>query len=65
MEIREVNNLIKIYNCGVEIIQGTSYNEIAMVINKAIKNIRDVYQLNVLKEVLKEIELRNTEKVVA
>lgn len=52
-----IEDKIKIYNCGVLIIEETSYNNIVLIINKLKKIIQDVYQLNILNEVLKRIEL--------
>lgn len=52
-----IEDKIKIYNCGVLIIEETSYNNIVLIINKIKRSIQDVYQLNVLNEVLKRIEL--------
>lgn len=52
-----IEDKIKIYNCGVLIIEETSYNGIVLIINKLKKIIQDVYQLNILNEVLKRIEL--------
>lgn len=57
MEIVREENLIKIYNNGVLIIEDTSYNNVVLIIDKLKKVIQDVYQLNVLNEVLKRIEL--------
>lgn len=57
MEIVREENLIKIYSNGVLIIEDTSYNNVVLIIDKLKKVIQDVYQLNVLNEVLKRIEL--------
>ncbi len=57
MEIVRKENSIRIYNNGVLIIEDTSYNNIVLIIDKLKKVILDVYQLNVLNEVLKRIEL--------
>lgn len=56
----EVNNdrTIKIYSGGVLIIEEESYNKIVLIIKKLKEIIQDEYQLNVLDEVLKVIELR-------
>lgn len=60
MIIIEVNNCrtIKIYSGGVLIIEEESYNKIVLIIKKLKEIIQDEYQLNVLDEVLKVIELR-------
>ena len=53
----KIDEKIKIYNSGVLLIEETSYNNIVLIINKLKKIIQDVYQLNVLNEVLERIEL--------
>lgn len=56
--IEEMENKIQIYNEGVLIIEERSYNKLVLIINKLKNVIQDEYQLNVLDEVLKVIELR-------
>lgn len=57
MEIREENNLIKVYNQGVLIIEESSYNNVVLTIRKLKNIIRDEYQLNILNQILMKIEL--------
>ena len=57
MDIVNENEFIKIYNQGVLIIQETSYTNVILTINKLKNIIQDVYQLNVLNEILRMIEL--------
>ncbi|MEG1481783.1 hypothetical protein [Clostridium sp.] len=57
MEIREENNLIKVYNQGVLIIEESSYNNVVLTIRKLKNIIRDEYQLNILNQILMQIEL--------
>lgn len=49
---------IKIYNNGVLIIEEKNYNSVVLIINELKEVIQDEYQLNVLDEILKLIELR-------
>ena len=49
---------IKIYNNGVLIIEEESYNHGVLIIDELKEVIQDEYQLNVLEEILKLIELR-------
>lgn len=56
--IQEIDDKVKIYNDGVLIIDETSYNKVVLIINKLKNIIQDMYQLNVLNEVLKIVELR-------
>ncbi|MGG7058339.1 hypothetical protein ACQPUZ_08575 [Clostridium tertium] len=49
---------IKIYNNGVLIIEEKNYNNVVSIINELKDVIQDEYQLNVLEEILKLIELR-------
>lgn len=49
---------IKIYNNGVLIIDEKNYNNVVSIINELKEVIQDEYQLNVLEEILKLIELR-------
>ena len=57
MEIVREENLIKVYNDGVLIIEETSYNDMVLIINRLKEIIQDVYQLNILNQILKEISL--------
>ena len=49
---------IKIYNNGVLIIEEKNYNNVVSIINELKEVMQDEYQLNVLEEILKLIELR-------
>ena len=49
---------IKIYNNGDLIIEEKNYNNVVSIINELKEVIQDEYQLNVLEEILKLIELR-------
>lgn len=49
---------IKIYNNGILIIVEKNYNNVVSIINELKEVIQDEYQLNVLEEILKLIELR-------
>ena len=49
---------IKIYNNGVLIIEEKNYNNVVSIINELKEVIQDEYQLNVLEEILKLMELR-------
>lgn len=49
---------IKIYNNGVLIIEEKNYNNVVSIINELKEVIQDEYQLNVLEEIFKLIELR-------
>ena len=49
---------INIYNNGVLIIEEKNYNNVVSIINELKEVIQDEYQLNVLEEILKLIELR-------
>ena len=49
---------IKIYNTGALIIEEKNYNNVVSIINELKEVIQDEYQLNVLEEILKLIELR-------
>lgn len=51
----EVSDMIRIYNDGVLIIEGSCYNNIKLTVLKAIEIIQDVYQLNILNQILREI----------
>lgn len=57
MEIVREENSIKVYNDGVLIIEETSYNDMVLIINRLKEIIQDVYQLNILNQILKEISL--------
>ncbi|EDT27313.1 hypothetical protein OQL12_002484 [Clostridium perfringens] len=61
MEILREENLIKVYNDGVLLIEESSYNNIKSTINKLKDIIQDVYQLNILNQILKKIELEISE----
>ena len=56
IDVIESNGLIKIYNCGVLILEENSYNEIVLTIREALTTIDDLYQIEVLKEILKYIK---------
>lgn len=51
----EVSDMIRIYNDGVLIIEGSCYNNIKSTVLKAIEIIQDAYQLNILNQILREI----------
>lgn len=55
--IEEIDNNIEIYNEGVLIIKETSYNKVVLIVKKLKKYIQDAYQLEVLNEILRMIEL--------
>lgn len=57
VEVTDEKN-IKIYNNGVLIIEEKNYNNVVSIINELKEVIQDEYQLNVLEEILKLIELR-------
>ena len=57
IKIIEEDNNIEIYNCGVLIVEESNYNEIVLAIKEALTIIKDdLYQIEVLKSVLKQIE---------
>lgn len=58
IEIISDNGYIKIYNNGVLIIEGKSYNDIISTINKTLKIIQDDYQLNLLGLILQQVSSR-------
>jgi len=55
--IEEIDNNIEIYNEGVLIIKETSYNKVVLIVKKLKEYIQDAYQLEVLNEILRIIEL--------
>lgn len=57
IDVIESNGLIKVYNCGVLILEENSYNEIVLTIKEASTTINDLYQIEVLKEILKCIKI--------
>lgn len=57
IKIIEEKNNIKIYNCGVLIIEESNYNEIVLTIKEALTIIEDdLYQIEVLRKVLRQVE---------
>lgn len=57
IKITEEENYVKVYNCGVLIIEENNYNEIVLTIKEALTIIEDdLYQIEVLRKVLKQIE---------
>lgn len=56
IEIRKETEIVQVYNCGILILEETDYNDIVLTINEALTIIDDLYQIDVLKEVLKRIE---------
>lgn len=46
---------VKVYNDGVLIIEGKSYNDIKSTVEKGITIIQDAYQLNILTKILREL----------
>lgn len=63
IDIIESNGLIKIYNCGVLILEENSYNDIVLTIKEALTIIDDLYKIKVLNEILESI--KHYEMVVA
>ena len=63
IDIIESNGLIKIYNCGVLILEENSYNDIVLTIKEALTIIDDLYKIQVLNEILESI--KHYEMVVA
>lgn len=63
IDIIESNGLIKIYNCGVLILEENSYNDIVLTIREALTIIDDLYKIKVLNEILESI--KHYEMVVA
>ena len=63
IDIIESNGLIKVYNCGVLILEENSYNDIVLTIKEALTIIDDLYKIKVLNEILKSI--KHYEMVVA
>lgn len=57
VEVTDDKN-IKIYSNGVLIIEEESYNNVVSIVNELKEIIQDEYQLNVLEEILKLIDLR-------
>ena len=57
MEFTIDKNLIKIYHNGIEIIEDTSYDNVILIINELIKDTQDLYQLEILNEILRKLEL--------
>lgn len=56
IDVIESNGLIKVYNCGVLILEENSYNEIVLTIKEALTTIGDLYQIEVLKKALEYIK---------
>lgn len=54
--IREIDDKILVYKDGVLLIEETSYNRIVLIIDKLKSVIQDVYQLNILNEILSRIQ---------
>lgn len=63
IDIIESNGLIKVYNCGVLILEENSYNDIVLTIKEALTIIDDLYKTKVLNEILESI--KHYEMVVA
>lgn len=63
IDIIESNGLIKVYNCGVLILEENSYNDIVLTIKEALTIIDDLYKIKVLNEILESI--KHYEMVVA
>ena len=63
IDIIESNGLIKIYNCGVLILEENSYNDIVLTKKEALTIIDDLYKIKVLNEILESI--KHYEMVVA
>lgn len=57
IKIIEEQNYVKVYNCGVLILEESNYNEIVLTIKEALTIIEDdLYQIEVLKNVLKQVK---------
>lgn len=57
IKIIEEQNYVKVYNCGVLIIEESNYNEIVLTIKEALTIIEDdLYQIEVLRKVLRQVE---------
>lgn len=56
IDIIESNGLIKVYNCGVLILEENSYNDIVLTIKEALTIIDDLYKTKVLNEILESIK---------
>lgn len=57
IRVIEENDFVKVYNCGVLILEESNYNEVVLTIKEALTIIRDdLYQSEVLKSVLKQVE---------
>lgn len=57
IKVIEEQGNIKVYNCGVLILEETNYNEIVLTIKEALTIIEDdLYQIEVLKNVLKQVK---------
>ncbi|MGL4989649.1 MAG: hypothetical protein ACRC57_00570 [Sarcina sp.] len=59
MNIIKENNLIKIYNDGIEILSGENLEEIKEIINIMIENSNDKWELEVLNKILYNINIDN------
>ncbi|MGL5067251.1 MAG: hypothetical protein ACRC6T_05400 [Sarcina sp.] len=59
MNIIKENNLIKIYNDGIEILSGESVEEIKEIINLMIDNTSDRWELELLNRILYNINTDN------
>lgn len=57
IKVIEEQENIKVYNCGVLILEERNYNEIVLTIKEALTIIEDdLYQIEVLKNVLKQVK---------
>ncbi|SFU55385.1 hypothetical protein SAMN04487886_105515 [Clostridium sp. DSM 8431] len=57
IKIIEEQNYVKVYNCGVLILEESNYNEIVLTIKEALTIIEDdLYQIEVLRKVLRQVE---------
>ncbi|SHI02833.1 hypothetical protein SAMN02745196_02447 [Clostridium collagenovorans DSM 3089] len=55
--IMEEKDYVKVYNCGVLILEENNYNEIVLTIKEALTIIEDdLYQIEVLRNVLRQVE---------
>lgn len=50
-----ITDRIRVYNDGVLIVEGKSYNDVKSTVDKAIEIIQDSYQLSILKQIQKEV----------
>lgn len=59
MEIVKKNNLIKIYNQGMEILTGENIEEIKEILNIMIRDNSDKWEIEILSKILYNINIDN------